>query len=71
MRKLDRAILLRNFNIYPAVDSILNLERKYGDAINKEDLFGFKEKKKRKKKTGKNNNGGGDDNATTVRDGET
>jgi hypothetical protein len=68
MRKLDRAILLRNFDIYPAVDRLLTLERKYGDAINKEDLFGFKEKKKRKRKAAKTM---GDDGATTNKDGIT
>jgi len=68
MRKLDRAVLLRNFDIYPAVDRLLTLERKYGDAINKEDLFGFKEKKKRKRKATKTI---GDDGATTNRDGTT
>jgi hypothetical protein len=68
MRKLDRAILLRNFDIYPAVDRLLTLERKYGDSINKEDFFGFKEKKKRNRKAAKNI---GDDGATTNKDGTT
>lgn len=51
IRKLDRAVLLRDFNLYPTVERLTTLERKYGDAINKEDFFGFKEKKKRAKKT--------------------
>ena len=50
IRKLDRALLVRDFNLYPSVERLTTLERKYGDAINKEDLFGFREKKKRKKR---------------------
>jgi len=62
-------VLLRDFNLYPTVERLTTLERKYGDAINKEDLFGFKEKKKRAKRT--NQTSTGEDGATTIRDGTT
>ena len=41
MRKLNRLALVRDFNLFPSVDSLLNLERKYGDSISYEDLSGF------------------------------
>ena len=50
MRKLDRATLVRDFNLFPNVPNLLTLERKYGDSLNQYDINGVK-KKKRKKKT--------------------
>ena len=40
IRKLDRIALVRDFNLFPGVDRLLNLERKYGDALAHEDIFG-------------------------------
>lgn len=48
IRKLDRANLVRDFNLFPSVTNLLTLERKYGDSLLFEDLNGFKQKKKRK-----------------------
>ena len=42
IRKLDRAGLIRDFNLYPVTERMMTLERKYGDALNHEDLYGFK-----------------------------
>ena len=42
IRKLDRASLVRDFNLYPITQNLLTLERKYGDSLNHEDLYGFK-----------------------------
>lgn len=42
IRKLDRASLVRDFNLYPNTTNLLTLERKYGDSLNHEDLYGFK-----------------------------
>ena len=50
MRKLDRATIVRDLNLFPCTTNILTLERKYGDSLNFEDLNGFK-KKRRKKRT--------------------
>ena len=50
IRKLDRANLVRDFNLFPTVTNLLTLERKYGDSLLFEDLNGFKQKKKRKPK---------------------
>lgn len=48
IRKLDRASLVRDFNLYPITENLLTLERKYGDALNHEDLYGFKQRRKKK-----------------------
>jgi hypothetical protein len=48
MRKLDRMTLVRDFNLFPLSDRLLNLERKYGDSLSYEDLNGFEQKKKRR-----------------------
>ena len=48
MRKLDRASLVRDFNLFPEPPNLLTLERKYGDSLNHEDIYGFKQKKKRR-----------------------
>lgn len=51
MRKLDRASLVRDFNLFPATHNLLTLERKYGDSLNFEDLNGFKQKRRRRQKS--------------------
>ena len=48
IRKLDRASLVRDFNLYPITENLLTLERKYGDALNHEDLYGFKQRRRKK-----------------------
>ena len=50
IRKLDRASLVRDFNLFPNTENLLTLERKYGDSLNHEDLYGFKQRRKRKVK---------------------
>lgn len=42
MRKLDRIALVRDFNLFPEPQKLLTLERKYGDSLDHEDLYGFK-----------------------------
>ena len=49
MRKLDRMSLVRDFNLFPQTDRLLNLERKYGDSLSHEDLYGVPQKPKRKR----------------------
>jgi hypothetical protein len=49
MRKLDRMTLVRDFNLFPIPEKLLNLERKYGDSLSYEDLYGIKSKPKRKR----------------------
>lgn len=51
MRKLDRASLVRDFNLFPAPQNLLTLERKYGDSLNFEDLNGFRQKRRRRQKS--------------------
>lgn len=52
IRKLDRAIFLRNFDLFPDVKNLLNLELKYGDGLKYEDLHGApKRNRKRIKKS--------------------
>ena len=51
IRKLDRASLVRDFNLYPLTTNLLTLERKYGDSLNYEDLYGFKQRRKKRVKT--------------------
>ena len=41
--------LVRDFNLFPQTDKLLNLERKYGDSLSYEDLYGLKSKPKRKR----------------------
>ena len=50
IRKLDRASLVRDFNLFPITENLLTLERKYGDSLNFEDLHGYKQRKKRARK---------------------
>lgn len=49
MRKLDRMTLVRDFNLFPIPENLLNLERKYGDSLSYEDLYGKAQKPKRKR----------------------
>lgn len=49
MRKLTRLSLIRDFNLFPMTDKLLTLERKYGDSLNFEDLYGKPGKPKKKK----------------------
>jgi hypothetical protein len=46
MRKLERMSLVRDFDLFPIVERLLNLERKYGDSLSFEDLNGSPPKKK-------------------------
>ncbi len=48
MRKLERANLVMQFDLFPEVVNLLTMERKYGDAINFEDINGTRRKKKKK-----------------------
>ena len=49
MRKLARLSLIRDFNLFPMTDKLLTLERKYGDSLNFEDLYGKPGKPKKRK----------------------
>lgn len=49
MRKLVRLSLVRDFNLFPTTDKLLILERKYGDALNIEDLTGKPGKPKKRR----------------------
>lgn len=49
MRKLDRMALVRDFDLFPLPDRLLNLERKYGDALSHEDLYGAPAKPKKRR----------------------
>lgn len=51
MRKLDRASLVRDLNLFPVTQNLLTLERKYGDSLNFEDLNGFRQKRRRRQKS--------------------
>jgi len=42
IRKLERATLVRDFNLFPLTVHLLTLERKYGDSLSFEDINGFK-----------------------------
>jgi hypothetical protein len=48
MRKLDRANLVMNFDLYPAYETLIVFERKYGDQIKFYDQNGFHKKKKKR-----------------------
>jgi len=50
IRKLTRLSFVRNFNLFPSTDKLLTLERKYGDSLNFEDLYGKPGKPSKKKK---------------------
>jgi len=47
---------ITNANLFPTFESLEQLERKYADIINDEDLSGIKSEKKKKKKLMSNNN---------------
>lgn len=49
IRKLSRLSLVRDFNLFPETETLLTLERKYGDSLNVEDLTGRPAKPKKKK----------------------
>ena len=42
IRKLERASLVRDFNLFPVPVHLMTLERKYGDALSFEDINGFR-----------------------------
>jgi hypothetical protein len=42
LRQLERLHLVRDFNLFPEPLALLNLERKYGDSLNYEDLLGVR-----------------------------
>ncbi len=48
IRKLDRMNLVRDFNLFPMTERLLNLERKYGDSLSYEDLHGVPQPRKRR-----------------------
>lgn len=50
LRKLDRASLVRDFDLYPDVERLKVFERKYGDSITYEDINGQRKKKKKVKR---------------------
>lgn len=62
IRKLDRASLVRDFNLFPCPANLLVFERKYGDALSFEDINGFKMRKRRRTRN---------TNTTTTSDGAT
>ena len=49
IRKLNRANLVNNFDLFPSHNNLLVFERKYGDSISYEDQFGIKKRKKKRK----------------------
>jgi hypothetical protein len=49
IRKLNRANLVNNFDLFPSYNKLLVFERKYGDSISYEDQFGIKKRKKKRK----------------------
>ena len=46
---MTRLSLVRDFNLFPETETLLTLERKYGDSLNFEDLHGFPGKARKKK----------------------
>ena len=44
---MTRLSLIRDFNLFPATEKLLTLERKYGDSLNTEDLTGTAGKPKK------------------------
>lgn len=49
MRKLDRMTLVRDFDLFPLPERLLNLERKYGDSLSHQDLYGKRQKSRKKR----------------------
>lgn len=60
MRKLDRMTLVRDFDLFPKTERLLNLERKYGDSLSHEDLNGAPAKSKRRRQIEEGSAGGFD-----------
>ena len=56
LRKLDRANLVRDFDLFPEMNRLLLMERKYGDQITYEDINGAKKKKKRRNRSKEGSN---------------
>ena len=50
--------LVRDFNLFPHTDRLLNLERKYGDSLSHEDLYGVPSKPKRRRNADETNSAG-------------
>lgn len=50
MRKLDRAVLVRDFDLFPEYKYLITFDRKYGDTVTYEDMHGIKKKKKKRAK---------------------
>lgn len=50
MRKFDRIKYLRDYDLFPETNRLLSLERKYGDSLTYEDIWGEPERSKRQKK---------------------
>ena len=50
LRSLERLHLVRDFNLFPSITSLITLERKYGEGLSYEDLHGVRQKRKRKVK---------------------
>jgi len=40
--------MLRDFDLFPKVELLITMERKYGDALTFEDINGIKKKKKKR-----------------------
>jgi hypothetical protein len=49
IRKLTRLSLIRDFNLFPDTEKLLTMERKYGDSLNFEDVYGKPGNPKKKK----------------------
>lgn len=56
IRKLTRLSLVRDFNLFPNLETLLTLERKYGDSLNYEDMHGKPGKQRKKIAVGAENN---------------
>ena len=56
IRKLTRLSLVRDFNLFPSPETLLTLERKYGDSLNYEDMHGKPGKQRKKIAVGAENN---------------
>lgn len=50
MRKFDRIKYLKDYGLFPALNMLLSLERKYGDSLSHKDLYGIAQKSKRRRK---------------------
>lgn len=50
IRKHDRALLIKEFDLLPKEGLLLNLERKYGDELTHEDISGIQPKRKKRRR---------------------